>query len=471
MAKRKKKNKGIIIVPVFILLVAAIAFSAYVFHNTSSFDNKIYTNVYINDINVGGLTKQEAMKLLDEKLNQSIKDKKIVLKYSDKKFHTDYDQLKVHYDFQGAVNEAFNIGKKGNLVKKTLYLSGLKSNPQKITVKLQADESKISKIVKRVARNINKDPVDATVKLNGAAFSVVDGQNGISVDQKKLKSDILASINSNLSDAEIDITVNSVEPKVKKDALSSINTKISSFTTMFKLSDANRSGNIKIASQAVDGTVVMPGEVFSMNKAVGPRIGERGFKEANVIINGELVPGMAGGICQVTTTVYNAALYANFPIVSRRAHALRVHYVPAGRDATISGDAIDFKFRNSNKTPIFVHTYVSGGSVTADIYGTNEHPEQKVVVSSEVTQTLDPPSPTLIKDSSLKEGEKVVETKSVSGSKSITYRKVYNGDTLVKTEVLSKDTYKPMRGVIKIGSKKANSSVASPSEETVPTVN
>jgi vancomycin resistance protein YoaR len=190
-----------------------------------------------------------------------------------------------------------------------------------------------------------------------------------------------------------------------------------------------------------------------MNKGVGPRIAAKGYQEAHVIVKGELTTGMAGGICQATTTVYNAALLANFQIVQRTGHGLKVGYVNAGRDATISGDYIDFKFRNTNKNPIFIHTLVRNGKVTVSIFGANEHPGQTVDIISTILQKISPAKPEYIKDPTMYIGTEKVESKAIQGMKSIAYRKVYQNGKLIKDELLSKDKYQAARAKILIGTK------------------
>ncbi|WDC84585.1 VanW family protein [Caloramator sp. mosi_1] len=130
----------------------------------------------------------------------------------------------------------------------------------------------------------------------------------------------------------------------------------------------------------------MPGDVFSMLKVLGPRNASQGYKEAPVIINGKLEPGLAGGICQVSTTMYNAALLGNFEIVKRKAHGLAVAYVAPGRDATIAGDSIDFQFKNNYNNPIYIEAVVETSTITVNIYGANEREGQYVEIVSEVYQ-------------------------------------------------------------------------------------
>ena len=446
----KKSYK--IILP--ILLVAIILTGVgIVAKNTKAAENKIFEGVYINNVNVGGLDVNTASKLLEDKFNKSVKDKKIFISYENKKYTIDYKKLKAHYDIDKAVNEAFSYGKNGNIIEKTINRLKIKNSNYNINLEFTADTSILDGYIKKVSEDINEDPVDAKISYNGS-FHITPDISGRKVNEDKLKGLIEAAVNPKDEEEKIQVPVDTVEASIKGDMLSRIDTKISTFSTKFSTADANRAGNIKIAADTINGTVVMPGAIYSMNKTLGPRVEKKGYKEAPVIINGTHVPGLAGGICQATTTVYNAALLADFQIISRKPHQLKVGYVPAGRDATISGDAIDMKFKNTNKYPIYIQTIVSSGNIRVNIYGANEHPGQTVEITSEVYEKV-PTTTQYINDPTLAVGEQVVDEKPTIGIKSRTYRKVYENGQLVKTELISKDYYKPVTGKIRVGTKAA----------------
>ncbi|WP_168190172.1 VanW family protein [Caloramator sp. E03] len=445
-----------IIIPVLLLMIISAVFGI-ILSDTVSAQERIYEGISVNGVNVGGMTKEEAKKVIEEKFNKEIKNKKINIYYENNKFVIDYKTLKAHYDVDKAVDEAFKYGKDGNIIEKTIKRYKLKNDNYDIKLQFVADTSVISKEIKTISKKINTDPIDAKITLTTSGFKVTPDKNGKKVDEKKLEDLIKASIKPTGGQENINVPVNIVEANIKAEMLSKIDTKISSFTTKFNLGDVNRSGNIKVASSYVNGAVVMPGEVFSMNKTLGPRSEAKGYKEAPVIINGTHVPGLAGGICQVTTTVYNAALLANFPILERRPHQLRVGYVPAGRDATISGDVIDMKFKNTNKYPIYIKSTVNGGSITVTIYGANEHPGQTVQITSEILEKI-PAETEYVNDPTLVKGQTIVEEKPTDGMKSITYRKVYQNGKLVKSEIISKDYYKPGKGKVRVGTKEVSNS-------------
>lgn len=375
--------------------------------------------------------------------------------YKDKNYTIDFKSLNAHYDVEKAVNEAFNYGKTGNIIEKTINRYRLKDNPHNIKLEFVADTSIVEGKVKRIAKELYVAPKDATIELVSGNFLITPEKEGMEVDDKKLIELIKTSVKPEGDIEKIEIPIKKVEAKIKSDALSKISTKISTFTTSFKPSDSNRTDNIKIAAKTLTGTVVMPQDVFSMNKTLGPRTEDKGYKDAPVIVNGKLESGLAGGICQVTTTVYNAALLGNFEIVKRRPHALSVAYVAPGRDATISGDVIDFQFKNNYQNPIYIEAVVGTSTITVNIYGANEMAGQTVEIVTDIYQKVEPKIE-YIKDPNLQEGKKVIEEKPKTGIKVKTYRKVYKDGQLIKTEQVGNDYYKEQKGIIRIGTKKTS---------------
>ncbi|KRQ88006.1 Vancomycin B-type resistance protein VanW [Caloramator mitchellensis] len=455
-------NKGLKIAIPLLIIALILAFGIILLNETSASSNRIYKGIYINNINVGGMTYDEAYRLLNEKFNIPLQEKVITLKYRDKEFRTTNKLLETRYDIEEKVNEALNYGKEGNIFEKTIERLKISTSSINLQLEIIVNEKNIDGVVNKISKSLITMPVDATIKLIDGKFIITPDVNGRQVDDAKLKEILLNSVKTTNSE-ELQIPVKVVEAKIKQDDLEKIDTRISAFATKFNPADVNRTGNLKIASSSIDGTLVMPGEVFSMNKVLGPRVASKGYKEAPVIINGTLVPGLAGGICQVTSTVYNAALLANFEIVERRPHGLKVSYVPAGRDATISGNIIDFKFKNTNKTPLYIRAWVGKNYVNVEFYSANENPNMNVVIESEIIERI-PTTTEYVKDSNLYQGEKVTEVKPIDGIKSITYRKVFINGELVKKETLSKDYYKPAKGRVRIGTKPVSTQTDNTSE-------
>ena len=236
---------------------------------------------------------------------------------------------------------------------------------------VSVDEQRLRDLVFALASVVQVQPVDARIVITDDDQVIIEPSSEgrqLNVDEliSRLRSTTLSR-----GAREIDLPVETTLPTVVTSELESrgIIRLLGEYTTKFKASNVKRSENIRLGAAMIDGTVIAPGDVFSFNEVVGPRTPERGFLEADIILNAELVPGIGGGICQVSTTLYNAALLSDLEIVSRVNHSLPISYVPLGRDATVSYGAIDLKIRNNTG-----HHVPEGprwqGTITFKVFGT-----------------------------------------------------------------------------------------------------
>ena len=302
-------NKKVVIISL-ILFIIAISFIpiGIALNKTIASENYIYEGIYINDIDVGGMTKDEATKVLYERFSLPIQNKNIKLIYNDKSYNLSFKELNAKYNIDESVAKAFNYGKDGNLFNKTMSRKKIQKENYKIQLGFSYDSNKVGELVKNISSDINTNSKDASITYDNGKFKVSNDVSGLKVNEVKLKDLIKKEIKPNSEVDKIDIPIDVVEARIKSEMLSKINKKISTFTTYYRASDVGRTENLRIACSAINGFLLMPGEIFSMNKALGPRLAEKGYKEAPVIIESKVIPGLAGGICQVTTTVYNAAL-------------------------------------------------------------------------------------------------------------------------------------------------------------------
>ena len=225
---------------------------------------------------------------------------------------------------------------------------------------------------------------------------------------------------------------------------------LSEFSTTYSTRNTNRSTNIRLASSKIDGTVVMPGETFSYNSTVGKRTAAAGFKEAAVYSGGEVTTGIGGGICQVSSTLYNSVLLANLEIVERYNHGFNPGYVPAGRDATVSWGGPDFKFKNTRNYPVRIVANGSGGTIHIEIFGLKEENEYEVEIESYITSYI-PYSTIERPDATLPTGETRVVQSGSSGCRSVCYRILKQNGEVVSKDLLSSDTYSPHNKVVAVG--------------------
>ena len=226
---------------------------------------------------------------------------------------------------------------------------------------------------------------------------------------------------------------------------------LSSFKTSFTSSNSNRSTNIRLCSEKINGTVLMPGETFSFNQVVGKRTPEAGFKPATAYSGGKVVQEYGGGICQVSSTLYNAVLYANLEITERTNHGYKPSYVDPGLDATVSWGGPDFKFTNNRDYPIRIVCDTSNKILNIYIYGLKRDTDYKVVLDAQYVSTVYFKT-VYQKDSSLASGQSRVIQSGSNGCKTATYKYLYDANgTLVSSECISRDTYNPHNKIVAVG--------------------
>lgn len=244
---------------------------------------------------------------------------------------------------------------------------------------------------------------------------------------------------------------------------------LSTFTTRYDVSDRDRSTNLEIACQKINGKVVLAGDTFSYNQTLGPRTAAAGYRNGKVYEGGEVVDGIGGGICQISSTLYNTVLMANLEIVERRNHQFVTSYLPAGRDATVVYGAIDFKFKNTRKFPVRIVASAKNGIATVSMFGIKEENEYTFSFSTKTVGTI-PSTTKYEEDATLPEGTEKVKQKGANGLKTETYMtKMLNGKA-VSTTLLSKDTYDAMARII-IKSTKGDTSKTTPNETPSQTPN
>ncbi len=225
---------------------------------------------------------------------------------------------------------------------------------------------------------------------------------------------------------------------------------LSKFSTRYSETNENRANNMKLSAEKINGTILMPGEEFSYNKIVGARTIKAGYKEAAVYMGGKVVNGIGGGICQVSSTLYNAVLQANLEITARKNHHFITSYVSPSRDATVSYGSIDFKFKNTRTYPIKIECSAKNGVCQVQIYGIKEDVEYEVEIIDTVTEVI-PYETRYIETNELETGtEQLVQT-GTNGYKSEAYRVLKLNGKIISKTLLSKDSYNPLEEIIKKG--------------------
>ncbi|HHV58836.1 MAG TPA: hypothetical protein GXX49_00785 [Clostridiaceae bacterium] len=305
-----------------------------------------------------------------------------------------------------------------------------------------------------IFNSVHVDLMEPFLKLEDGVVAAVEGKSGVTVDKVELESAV-NEINTEGRN-EIRIPLIALEPEGKAEDLESklfcdvLYTASSKFDTS-TVNNANRAENIKLTTEAINGLILMPGEVFSFNDVVGERTAEKGYKDAHVYYAGQIVDGTGGGICQTSSTLYVAVLHAGLEVVERVNHMFTVSYVPLGSDATVSWGWPDFKFKNSTNWPIKIEGRITEeNEVVFTLIGTNENPGREIVIYSPIVRTYNFTT-RYIDDPTLPEGYEVVEKYGITGYLVDTYKIVKQDGVKVSEEKIYSSYYQPDEQVVRRG--------------------
>lgn len=422
--------------------------------------DRIRPNISINGIDVSDLTRKEAINRLNGIYSEKIESSFVSMKFEDKEWKVKYSDLDYSYNIEEMVGKAYEVGRSGDFLSQITESIRARFKAQNFELDDQYSIEPIKKLLADMAKEIDQEVVDATIKYSGTAFDITEEQVGRRLNVEQAESLVIEQLHK-VDVAVIDLPVDIVQPEIKKADLVMIQDKMGEYSTTFNAADVDRTTNIKVATKSTASVLVKPGQVYSVNETIGPRMAKYGYKNAKVIINNELVPGIGGGVCQVSSTLYNAVLLSNLKIIERRNHSLTLPYVGLGRDATISGDYIDFKFMNNTQYPVYIYGEVKGSWVKFTIFGRNEHPGRVVKIHSNVIKTLQP-AVKIIEDPTLPVGTEIEEKKAHIGYVVKTYRMVYENGKEISRETLGSSTYRKVDGVKRVGTKPAPKPIPTP---------
>ncbi|MDE7087878.1 MAG: VanW family protein [Clostridia bacterium] len=362
------------VIKTFNILAALVIFASASFF-FCGFSRALPKGVRVNGTDVGGLSFARAKNVLRERVVEDLKSKRLHICADERIYTFAYPEI----DFLDGFTETLKNVRRGGEYSSPVhyFLNG-------------ADE-----IAQNVCADFDRAAVEpyAVFNCEGEPFTYYGGEDGIKCDKGKLLEDISASLNGNFEKVYVcanalkrQTTVKDVEERTKK---------LYSFTTYFDGDNVDRCANIRLAAQKINGTVLNAGEAFSFNGVVGARTEENGFKQAKIIQDGKFVLGFGGGVCQVSTTLYNAAILSGLEIEEYHPHSLQVSYVAPSRDAMVSGSHFDLKFKNNRKTPVYIRVSCTLSSVCCTVYG--ESDGWKYSFKSEVSETVPRPDAVIVK--------------------------------------------------------------------------
>ena len=445
--KNNLSTLGILgIIGIILIIIVAICFSIFTIFNNNN--ENIGTGISIKNIDVSGLSKTQAK----EKVENYIKEKlpeNILLKHNDFETSIPLSSIEVNFDIDGAIDQALQIGKSGNIIQNSFEALKVMLYPIDIEPNFSLNEQLLIDALNDISTKLPDTVIESSYYIENNNLILTSGKAGNVVNINQMESYIKNGImNLTLKNRTLDIATSIKQPskiniekvyeEVHKEAKDAYYTQnpfsvypsengidfaisleeaskmleeekeeytiplkilypkvttnmigteafpdlLSSFSTKYNARDTDRTTNLKLAANKINGTVLMPGETFSYNQVVGARTIAAGYKEAPIYVQGQVVDGLGGGICQITSTLYNAVLFANLEIVERSNHQFVPSYVSASRDATVVYGSIDFKFKNNRNYPIKLICSVANGIANFQIFGLKTENDYEVTISS-----------------------------------------------------------------------------------------
>lgn len=406
--------------------------------------------ILIDNVDVSGMTPAGAVAAVEAAHTETLKGLYYTITAGEDSLDINAALLPISFDTRETVMEALSLKKH--------WPSGIP--PRQLYTTMGADLEQLKQVLEQLSGELQYEPTDATVSYDAEkGFIYTDHKDGRVLDMDHL-ADSMAELISVGKGGSIAAVTSPVPAKYTADMARQDTVLISEFTTSFAGSTygrANRVFNIKKAASLINGKTIAPGEEFNTNAALGDRTKENGWKTATGIRDGAYVQEYGGGVCQVSTTLYNAALMADLEITERHHHSWPLGYVDIGRDATISTGGPNLRFVNSGPAPVTISAAVDTveKTVTVRIYGRALENGVRIDVTSKKTGTLSSPGTETVYDPSLAPGERETVRKARRGSVSETYKLYYSADgELINKELVTEDTYRSISGIVHVGPKK-----------------
>ncbi len=426
--------------------------------------NTIAGNVSVAGVEVGGLSPDQARALVEAQWLPSVPSD-VDLVHPNGTYTISRQALGAAVLLDQAIEQALQIGRTGGILGGIRTQLWLWRRPLNVRVPAWVDQYQLRETLGEIAEEINCEPVDAEVYVTADdQVEKSPGKVGVTVQIGQS----VAALQEALADplcSSATLSVVAQPPTISAEDLADIEVVLGGYSTPFKAWKRDRTHNLKLAMARVNKTVFQPGEEFSLNETVGPRLSQAGYRNAPIFRENEVVPELGGGVCQVATTTYNAALLTNLDILERRHHSRIVDYCPSGRDATVYYGQIDLRFKNSLSHPILLLGGIEDSRLWAKILGKADDDYDVKLIRTGVSRFGY--STKEIIDPELEAGEPVVETDGHGGGRATLIREVYSKDgELIARQTMHTDVYPAQTRVVRFGTKQPEAELQPASEES-----
>ncbi len=430
---KKGKKTGLSVV---LLLVLTFAFGITV---QAKEENTIKTGIYADGIELSGMTAEQAEAAISAYVEE-LQEVPITLEAAgDNEVEVTAGDLGIQWVNTELVEEAMELGRHGNVIQRYKALKDLEHENHIFKIEFSFDLQAISDVLTEKCAKYDQKAVNASLKRVDGKFQVVDGQTGYMLDVESTIDSVnnYLTLEWNHEPCSIPLDIETEEPKGSAEELAAVKDVLGSYTTAYTNSGAGRAANVDNASRLINGTTLYPGEEFSAHDAISPITSENGYYMAGSYLNGKVVDSVGGGVCQVSTTLYNAVLLSELEVTERFNHSMTVSYVEPSADAALAQSAgKDFKFVNNTDYPIYIEAYTQNKKVTFNIYGKETRPAGRTLrFESEILQVIPPSADQIYVDASQPIGY-IVSDSAYTGYKAKLWKIVMeNGVEVSRTQV------------------------------------
>lgn len=459
--EKKKKGKGILwFLGVSAMSVTLLLCCQFFFENTITGKEKFYENTKINGIDVSGMSIAEAENVVLTDMLNSKKEIEIELVAKDKSWILNGNDFEVSNKIQPVIAQVSKYGKDGNFFQNLSKAKKIKEEGKDFQVSYTNVLANMNEKIDEIINEVEQEAKSASLVFQpneNEVFKVDEGQNAILVNRDLLYQEIDNALKVNKK-VKIEIPIIEIENQIDIESLKNSVVKRSEFSTSYVKSSASRKNNIRRALESFNGMIVEPGETVSFNETTGPRTEEAGYNNAHIIVGGVYVDGVGGGVCQASTTLYNALLLADIDVLSVNHHSLPASYVPLSFDAMVSGSYSDLVFQNNTDNPIYIKTYADESDIKVEIYGQKFDDGVTIKRRAELVKVLPHNGDKVVADNKgeyankiLYKGEYLRIKYPREGYESKGYLQYYKDGQLVEEKEIRHDFYQAQDGVVMEG--------------------
>lgn len=426
-----------LVIGIMMVLIGAYICGTYMMVKPDN--DKICDGVYVDTVDLSGMTREQAESAISEHVAK-LSDRTLEVDVEGSKVSTSMAKIGYSCDVGDAVDQALLVGKESNLFGNYAKIKEVAAEHVVYPLTFTYSDKKLKKFVKNTCGKKCVSAKNSKIKMKNGELVYTEARAGVSIDVDKT----VEKIKSVLKEQEEEQTVRAEavviiqEPTVTKELASRCKDKLGTFSTNFNAGNVSRSKNVENAARLINGTVIYPGETFSVHDAISPMTEDNGYYAAPSYSNGQVVDSIGGGVCQVSTTLYNAVLRAELEIVERSPHSMVVTYVKPSMDAAIAGDYKDLKFRNNTEVPVFIQGGTYSGTIYFNVYGEETRSSgRKVEYVSEVIEEIQPGKDKITYDKTKPASFMEVTQEAHTGYKAVLWKIVTENGKTKKTQVNS----------------------------------